>query len=134
DLARQCERTVNRDGLTLSVETDAAIRADRSRLASALENLLQNADEHGGDRVTVTVGWLERGDGFYLADDGAGIAASERDQVFGAGYSTDDTGTGLGLHIVGQVVEAHGWDIHVTESAAGGARFEVTGVDRLSTQ
>lgn len=134
DLARQCERTVNRDGLTLSVETDAAIRADRSRLASALENLLQNADEHGGDRVTVTVGWLERGDGFYLADDGAGIAASERDQVFGAGYSTDDTGTGLGLHIVGQVVEAHGWDIHVTESAAGGARFEVTGVDRPSTQ
>lgn len=39
-------------------------------------------------------------------------------------------GTGLGLSIVEDVVEAHGWEIHVSESTAGGARFEITDVDR----
>jgi signal transduction histidine kinase len=37
---------------------------------------------------------------------------------------------GVGLTIVADVVEAHGWDITVTESMAGGARFEITGVER----
>lgn len=41
-------------------------------------------------------------------------------------------GSGLGLAIVRQIVEAHGWTIRVTDAGSdgGGARFEVTGVDR----
>jgi signal transduction histidine kinase len=85
--------------------------------------------EHGsaGDAtVTVTVGDLP--DGFYVADDGPGIPATERGSVFEAGYSTDSGGTGFGLSIVATIAEAHGWTVEVTESEAGGARFEVTGV------
>jgi sensor histidine kinase regulating citrate/malate metabolism len=37
--------------------------------------------------------------------------------------------TGFGLQIVEQTVKAHGWDIGVTESKQGGARFEITGVE-----
>jgi signal transduction histidine kinase len=77
--------------------------------------------------VTITIGELE--DGFYVADDGDGIPEDERDDVFEAGYTTTDHGTGFGLSIVSDVVEAHGWEIHLTESAEGGARFEITGVD-----
>ena len=86
-----------------------------------------DAVSHGDDGVSVTVGRL--GDGFYVADDGPGIPESERDRVFRVGYSTSERGTGFGLNIVKQVAEAHGWDIEVTESAEGGARFEVTGVE-----
>ncbi|EMA64903.1 sensor histidine kinase [Halorubrum kocurii] len=67
-------------------------------------------------------------DGFYVADDGAGIDPSERDAVFDPGHSTDRDGTGFGLAIVDRIAEAHGWEASVTESRAGGARFEFTGV------
>jgi signal transduction histidine kinase len=44
-------------------------------------------------------------------------------------YSTAADGTGLGLNIVSEVVDDHGWRVRVTESATGGARFEITGVE-----
>jgi signal transduction histidine kinase len=103
------------------------ICADPSRLSQLLENLLQNAIEHGGDDVTVTVGAL--GDGFYIEDDGPGIPEESRDNVFETGYSTSEHGTGFGLSIVKQVAQAHGWDIHVTAGSAGGARFDITNVE-----
>jgi PAS domain S-box-containing protein len=84
---------------------------------------------HGStnDGVTVTVGDLP--DGFYVADDGPGIPEADRDRVFDAGYTTSQDGTGFGLRIVEQVVEAHAWDIEVMEGDEGGARFEITGVE-----
>ncbi|MFB6130138.1 MAG: PAS domain-containing protein [Salinigranum sp.] len=85
-----------------------------------------DAVEHGGDDVTVTVGALE--DGFYVADDGPGIPADRREDVFDAGYSTTQGGTGFGLSIVRGIVDAHGWTVRVVESDGGGARFEITGV------
>ena len=85
------------------------------------------------DDVTITVGTLDD-EGFYVADDGPGIPREQRTDVFESGYSTVSDGTGFGLAIVQEVVEAHGWSIRVTESAAGGARFEVTGVDVVETE
>lgn len=40
-----------------------------------------------------------------------------------------ETGTGFGLSIVKQIVDAHDWDIHVTEGQTGGTRFEISGVE-----
>lgn len=101
--------------------------ADESRLQQLLENLISNAIEHSGDDVTVTVGELD--DGFYVEDNGVGIPETGRESVFEPGYSTTQDGTGFGLHIVDQVVEAHGWDIQVTTGPQGGARFEITNVE-----
>jgi signal transduction histidine kinase len=82
--------------------------------------------------VTVTVGELADCDGFYVADDGPGIPADERETVFESGYSTAADGTGFGLSIVEEIASAHGWAVRVTDSAEGGARFEVAGVDVVS--
>ncbi|MFB6189753.1 MAG: PAS domain S-box protein [Halapricum sp.] len=125
-LTEECWHTVAADEATVSVTVDTTVRADRSRLTQLLENLYRNAIEHGGDDVTVTVGPLP--DGFYVEDDGPGIPPEAREDVFEAGYSTTDNGTGFGLSIVKRVVDAHGWEIAVTESEAGGARFEITGI------
>ena len=121
----------NADGAELVVDlTDTAVvEADSHRLGQLLENLFRNAVEHGGTGVTVTLG--ESGDGFYVADDGPGVPVEERGAVFDAGYTTNQTGTGFGLSIVKRVAEAHGWAVAVTEGTAGGARFEVTGVDSV---
>ena len=110
----------------VAVEADGEILADPGRVRQLLGNLFRNADEHGGGRVVVG----DQPDGFYVADDGPGIDADERGQVFENGYTTSETGTGFGLSIVQRIAEAHGWDVTVTEGERGGARFEFTGVDR----
>jgi PAS domain S-box-containing protein len=133
----RCWANVATNGATLERNVEATVRADEGRLAQMFENLFRNSVEHGstdnrtgsGDPVTITVGSLP--DGFYVADDGPGIPEPERKQVFDAGYSTNADGTGLGLAIVRDVIDAHGWSIRIDESEAGGARFEVTGVETV---
>ncbi|WP_075937835.1 PAS domain S-box protein [Halosegnis longus] len=110
---------------TLAIEATPTIRADPERLSQLFENLFRNAVEHG-DRPTVTVGPLPTG--FYVADDGPGVPADERDQVFEFGHSGGD-GTGFGLAIVRSIAEAHDWAVSLTDSESGGARFEFTGVE-----
>jgi signal transduction histidine kinase/predicted membrane channel-forming protein YqfA (hemolysin III family) len=110
---------------TLEVETDSELEADASRLQQLFENLFRNAIDHGGEDVTIRVGSLGDGAGFYVADDGPGIAPTERDRVFERGYSTAASGTGFGLAIVEQIVDAHGWTLTIGDSAHGGARVEV---------
>ncbi|WP_201740296.1 hybrid sensor histidine kinase/response regulator [Salinigranum halophilum] len=129
DLVPRCWQHVETAEARLVVESPPTVRADRSRLTTLLENLFRNAVEHGGTDVTITVGELVDGEGFYVADDGPGIPRADRSTVFEAGYSKHSDGTGLGLAIVEQIAEAHGWEVSVTESTHGGARFEVTGDD-----
>jgi PAS domain S-box-containing protein len=124
DLATGCWGTVVTDGADIDVRTEATIQADETRLKQLLENLFRNAVEHG-EGVTVTVGDLD--DGFYVADDGPGIPAADRETVFEVGHSTVVDGTGFGLSIVREIAEAHGWDVAVTDSESGGARFEIRG-------
>jgi PAS domain S-box-containing protein len=120
------------EGASLRVEfDDDRLAADPSRLQQLFENLLGNAVDHAGPAVTITVGPLSDADGFYVADDGPGVPVDSRETVFEKGYSTADGNTGFGLAIVRSIAEAHGWTVSVTESAAGGARFEVV-VDRVA--
>jgi PAS domain S-box-containing protein len=123
--ARSCWVTVETADANLRTGDSAEIFADDRRLRRLLENLFRNSVEHGGASVTVTVEALD--DGFYVADDGPGIPPGDRDVVFDPGYSTD-SGTGFGLSIVRDIVDAHGWEVAVTESEDGGARFEITDV------
>jgi PAS domain S-box-containing protein len=128
--ADRCWSVVATGGATLTVSDPVAVSADSDRLQHVLENLFRNSVEHGGETpVSIRVGALP--DGFYVADDGPGIPEDERDQVFEPGYTTARDGTGFGLAIVREFAAAHGWNVRVTESADGGARFEFTGVERL---
>ena len=129
-LCRQCWQNVSTADARVAIEFDGEVRADPSRLQQLVENLVRNAIEHGGDDVTVTIGETDDGDGFYIADDGTGIPETMRAQVFRNGFSTIADGTGFGLAIVKEIADAHGWTIEVTESQSGGARFEITGVER----
>lgn len=122
-LAEDCWSAVTTADATLRIEGTTTVEADPHRLRHLFENLFRNAVEHAGRDAVVRVGTTE--DGFYIADDGPGIPESNREEVFDATFSTSDDGTGLGLGIVEQVVEAHGWGIHVTEGDDGGARFDV---------
>jgi PAS domain S-box-containing protein len=153
--ARQAWEVVDTAVATLEVDGDVTLQADERRLQQVFENLFRNAVEHGstdpdsqarqdavehnstgaegtnetddarGSDVTVTVGAIDGGTGFYVADDGRGIPEDEREEVLEKGFTTAADGTGFGLAIVRTIVEAHGWTITVTESESGGARFEI---------
>lgn len=128
DLATNCWKNVETNCAHLDIAVEGTVRADESRLTTVLENLFVNAVRHGGDDVTITIGSLDDGHGFYVADDGDGIDEADRDKMFESGYSTHEDGTGIGLAIVEQIVRAHGWTIDVAESEDGGARFEISGL------
>lgn len=124
----QCWGVVDTPGSEATLVDDLTVVADPTRLQQLLENLLDNAVDHGGPAARVEIGSI--GDeGFYVADDGPGIPPEKRDAVFESGHSTATDGSGFGLAIVREIAEAHGWDLRVTESAEGGARIEVLGVD-----
>ncbi|MFD1684558.1 PAS domain S-box protein [Halobellus litoreus] len=118
---------------TLSMDegfSEEFVPADESRLCQLFENLFQNAVEYAGPAVTVTVGSLAERDGFFVEDDGPGLPPKNNDRVFESGFTTSDDGTGFGLAIARQIVEAHGWEILATDGATdgSGARFEIRGI------
>jgi signal transduction histidine kinase len=128
DVVEAAWSSVTTADATLALEEGLpTITADADTLRQLFENLFRNAIEHGGRDVTVTVGGLP--DGFYVADDGSGVASTERDRAFDPGYSTTDSNTGLGLAIVQQIVDDHGWQVALSSSDSGGARFAFRGVD-----
>lgn len=126
-LVRECVQASLPSEVEVSIETDMTVVADQVRFKQLLENLFANSVHHGGPDVSITVGHLDGG--FFVEDNGVGIPANKRDEIFEVGFSTSDDGTGFGLNIVRRVVGSHGWDIRVTDSDSGGARFEITGVE-----
>jgi signal transduction histidine kinase len=134
DVCEAAWEVIDAGDSTLSIESDVAFTADPERLRQLLENLFRNSVEHGGEDVSVTVGDLDDGEGFYVADDGPGIPEEDREDVFEYGHTTITDGTGFGLAIVSEIAEAHDWEVSVTDAAGGGARFEVKGVRTIDAE
>ncbi|THE63035.1 PAS domain S-box protein [Salinadaptatus halalkaliphilus] len=141
DIAADAWEHVSTETAALSIDTQATIVADRSRLLRLLENLFRNSVEHGstssrpqaddsveddGIAVTIRVGSFDAPDrhGFYVEDDGTGLPADIRDDLFDPSVSSGTDGLGIGLWIVREVATGHGWSVTASESENGGARFE----------
>jgi hypothetical protein len=109
----------------LHADDSTVVRANRFLLEVLFENLFRNSIEHAGPAPDIHVGGEAAG--LYITDTGPGIPPEAREAVFDWGYSGDD-GSGIGLALVKRIVEAHGWEIAITERDGGGARFEISGV------
>ena len=131
-LVTTCWSVVSTVDATLEIQTNRPVYADRTRLEQLVENLLRNAIEHAGNDVSVVIEELP--DGFAIADDGPGIPEHQRETLFDLRDPTDAGDIRFGLRIVKQIADAHGWDVRVTDSDRGGARFELTGVTFGATQ
>ncbi|MDY0974355.1 HAMP domain-containing sensor histidine kinase [Massilia sp. CFBP9012] len=105
---------------SIEVEVDAVqtVRGDSGAIERVVTNLVQNAIEHGGRHVVVRV----RGPGFEVEDDGPGIPPEERERVFEPFHRLRprSAGSGLGLHLVQQVVERHGGHVAILGAPGGG--------------
>jgi signal transduction histidine kinase len=120
-----------RVAVDLSAVSGAPVVGDAGQLTRAIRNLLDNAERHAVDRVTLSL--EESGDMAILvvADDGPGIPEVESDRVFerftrvDAARSAAAGGTGLGLAISREIVERHQGTVSLLPSDGSGARFEV---------
>ncbi|MCE6996552.1 HAMP domain-containing histidine kinase [Saccharothrix sp. S26] len=109
------------------------VRGSRPLLARLLANLLDNAERHAADRVTVRlteadgVAWL------HVVDDGPGIPPEDRERVFERFTRLDDArtretgGTGLGLPIARRIARLHRGALDVADAPDhGGACLTAT--------
>ena len=117
------QRAVDRlyEGVTIDIAGDrqAQVRVERQDLDEMLGNLVENAAKYGGGRVFVTVKPNGRRVDIEIEDDGPGIPADRRGELFSRGARLDTTGkpgTGLGLAIVRDVAEIYGGSVQLEES------------------
>ncbi len=100
---------------------------DRLRMEQALSNLLHNAVQAATRQVRI--GWFanETQAGFFIDDDGPGIAEADRERIFEPFYTTKgvDEGTGLGLAVAHAAVSDHDGQIEIQTGPLGGARFRI---------
>jgi signal transduction histidine kinase len=104
-----------------------ALHADPDLVCQVLIGLLSNAAEAAGPggEVRLEVGVAGGGVEIGVADSGAGVPADLRERVFEPFFTTRARGTGLGLAVARQIVEAHGGQIAVGDRPGGGARFSI---------
>jgi signal transduction histidine kinase len=97
-------------------------------LDTVLSNLLENARQHGGRAVAVTLRAARDGAraSLRVEDDGPGVSPANAARIFDPFFTTarDRGGTGLGLAIVRALLAAHGATIALVPSARGAA-FEI---------
>jgi nitrogen fixation/metabolism regulation signal transduction histidine kinase len=88
----------------------APVQVDPGQMQQVLINLLKNAHEAGGDAdaVTVSVAAGERFTTLAIADRGKGMTDEQLHNAVLPFYSTKKSGTGLGLALCREIVEAHG--------------------------
>jgi len=107
--------------VNLDRATSSPVVADRRRLAQVVRNLVGNAARHGRKRIWIEIGHVEGALELLVADDGPGIAKTDRERVFERFVRLDDSrgraegGTGLGLAVAHAIVQAHRGTIEIID-------------------
>jgi signal transduction histidine kinase len=132
ELARALSTDLEDKAIKFQTPADLPIiEADEQLLRQLLFNLILNAiqaGERGGEikvvaeKVTATEIQLD------IRDNGPGVPADQRSEIFKPYVTNHPDGTGLGLAVVQQIATAHGWDIRCLANEPKGAIFRLTHV------
>lgn len=108
-------------------ETPVPADVDPQLFAEVVSNLVRNAVEACGGKGHVVVRCERAGDRAVVEveDDGPGVPANRRDEIFRPFHSSKDYGTGIGLAFCRKVIETHGGTITLAEKPGIGACFRV---------
>ncbi|WP_437598741.1 ATP-binding protein [Sorangium sp. So ce590] len=121
---------LDRAGIAVRVEVEEEgpeILLDESQLRQALLNLLRNAREAmpKGGEIVVSVSFSSGAASIAVDDMGPGVPEELRASIFDPFFTTKQRGTGLGLAVTRDIIEAHGGTISCEPREAGGTRFRI---------
>ncbi|MEO3866479.1 ATP-binding protein [Rheinheimera sp. HH7-4] len=114
--------------ISLHCPTNAVFRGDETDLMEILGNLLDNACKACHHQVQLTVQTEHQHLLLTIEDDGPGVPAEKRQQLFerGARLDTYKDGHGVGLAIVAELVQSYSGKLNLDDSELGGARFKLS--------
>ncbi len=122
-------RLAERRGVALDLEVDPVLRAgvDAQDLQELVGNLVENAIRWAQGRVEVRSLTAEADLILIVEDDGPGMTPEQRDAAMERGEGLDETrsGSGLGLHIVRELVELYGGRMELGVAASGGLAVRI---------
>ncbi len=98
---------------------------DRKQMEQVLENLLKNAEEAEGGEISLEVARGEGGCTLYVRDRGPGMGPELLANAMLPFYSTKERGSGLGLALCREIIEAHAGKIRLQNREGGGLEVAV---------
>jgi two-component system sensor kinase FixL len=121
------------DYLGIELETDIpkalpSLPIDRIRMRQALLNLLRNAQESisgPNGKITVQADCIQNRVCISITDNGCGISPEQLTHIFSPFITYKAGGTGLGLSVTKQVIEAHGGSIKAESILGQGSVFRI---------
>jgi len=118
-------------GITLRKDVSATVPAfecDPEQMKQVILNLTINAVQAMAGAGEITLEALQHDSSVAISvrDQGPGISDENLDKIFNPFYTTKDTGTGLGLSVVYQIVNQHGGVVVAERNPEGGMTFSLT--------
>jgi signal transduction histidine kinase/ligand-binding sensor domain-containing protein/DNA-binding response OmpR family regulator len=143
DICYSFTELANRKAINFSFSTSVSelrMEFDPEKMRKVISNLLSNAFKFtpNNGKIDVTIGLIQQlNDQLHLlkitvADSGIGIPAKDLERIFERFYRVENaengnqTGTGVGLHIVSEYVKLHNGDIGVESQPGKGSVFTLT--------
>jgi signal transduction histidine kinase len=130
EVARALSYDLEEKKINLQIKAETLnVEADEQMLRQALFNLILNAIQAANGNGEIQVVAEKRGPSEALLevrDNGPGVPPENRAEIFKPYFTTQKTGTGLGLAVVQQIVLAHGWEIECLPNDPQGAVFRIT--------
>jgi signal transduction histidine kinase len=132
EVARTLNYDIEEKGIQLQIVMEPLkIEADEQLLRQALFNLVLNAVQAVSVKGEIRIRASKRNNEeafIEVSDNGPGVPQANRAEIFKPYFTTHAEGTGLGLSVVQQIVQAHGWDIACLPNEPVGALFRIAHV------
>ena len=128
DAIDSCVAETGEDRVVIEGSERLIVSVDALHMRSAIENLIRNALRYSirGTKVRVTVELRDGEPTIEVENEGPGIPAEDRETIFEPlAIGANGLGTGIGLFVVGRVVERHGGTIRCYEPEEGRFTFEL---------
>ena len=108
-------------------ENQPALELDAEQMRRVLINLIENSLDASGKNGQIEIRTRTSDDTAILSviDSGPGVPMKDRVRIFQPYVSTKESGMGLGLAVVHNIIEDHGGHISVTDAPEGGAQFDL---------
>jgi len=130
EVARALSYDIEEKNIDVKIAAEPlTIEADEQLLRQALFNLVLNAAQAVEPNGAIEIRASKRNSAdavLEVCDNGPGVPTDNRARIFKPYFTTSETGTGLGLAVVQQIVLAHGWEIECLANEPRGALFRIT--------